>query len=891
MTKKRQIHIFFGAPLIPPDEKVSQEPNPSQATASPWKTIPFLSDGYSLKLATENEQSSPPEDLPGLGPAELSKDSSSVNSGEGQWRHSEKYATCVPETQNIESQNSTNPVTADTTDCIDKMSRIGTLVRPSVERDGRHLFIASKKTAGQQQGGKPNAYPPKSPVEDAQQENPNHTDIASLVSTTKQFNIHPKTAEANVMPSDHRETLSHCLRLFFPETIDEPKSKTPKNDSNLEVSTDIEFLSINTSSQIAFLAQRQLEDQCENKETTNTKGTDSGVSWKEMKGVENHLVHPSDDFAEGNVVEQSQANSLELFSPVKADDLTLPSKERSEDCGGSSKLFSTPEKQSSNEIYIESCSSGILCSQLNTFHRDSVKRPRSSEGILGHCNPTSKESKRARLICSPTGLTSKVGRKEVCELGMLQKKSSLLKNCVHKSQKYNCLVTVFHPCHVKEIQVKAGPNSGSKVPVATIVVLDQSEIKMKVVLWRAAAFWALTVFPGDIILLTDVTVYEDQWLGETVLQSTFSSQLLNLGSCSSIQPSECSNVVDVTVLRDLLKYMSSKHSYLISLPKRQPQKLGSIQYLELDQLQPDTLIHSVLKILSITVLTEAIYSYRGQKQRKIVLTVAQVEGQHRMLILWGSGTAWYPQLQKKRDHIWEFKYLLAQCNSISGELELHTTPWSSCECLFDDDKRAVEFKAKFQKNEKNIVKISDISTHLEEKRSGVVRVKAQILELAFPVASAQNRQIVFSAHSSLESILASFPQITYSGCGKCGLELKTDENKIYKQCFRCLPFTMVKTFYRPALMTVVDGQCKISIHVGSALMEKILLNIPPDWLKRVIVPSSDITYAMVAADLCHSLLAAGETAHVLEIRSIFFLDENSYPLQQDFHLQDFHPDL
>ncbi|XP_038600279.1 shieldin complex subunit 2 [Tachyglossus aculeatus] len=888
MTKKPQIHVFFGAPLIPPQQKVSQEPNPSQATDSPWKTIPFLSDGYSLKLTAENDRSNPPEDLQGLGPAELSKVSSSVNSGEGQWSHSEKYSTCVPETQNVESQNTTAPVTSDTPDCIDKMSTTGTLVRPSNEGEGRHPFTASKKTASQRQGEKSNAYPPKSPVEDAEQENPHHADIASLVSSTKQINIHPKTTEANAMPSDHRETLSHCLRLFFPETIDEPKSKTTKNEASLEVSTDVEFLSINTSSQIAFLAQRQSEGQRGNKETTDMKDVDSRISWREMEGVENHLVHPNDGFAE----EQNQANSLELFSPVKASD--QPSKERSEDCGGSSKLFSTPEKQSLNEICIESFSSGILFSQLNAFRRDSVKRPRSSEVTLGHCNPTSKifqASKRVRLICSPTGLTSKAEQKKVSESGMLQKKSSLLKNCVRKSQKYNCLVTVFHPCHVKEIQVKAGPDSGSKVPVATIVVLDQSEIKMKVVLWRAAAFWALTVFPGDIILLTDVTVHEDQWLGETVLQSTFSSQLLNLGSCSSVQPSECSNVVDVTVLRDLLKYISSKHSYLISLPKRQPQKLGSIQYLDLDRVQPDTIVHSILKVLSITILTEAVYSYRGQKQRKIVLTVEQVRGQHRLLILWGSGTAWYPQLQKKRDHIWEFKYLLAQCSSISGELELHTTPWSSCECLFDDDKRAVEFKAKFQQNERNIVKISDISTHLEEKCSGVVQVKAQILELAFPVASAPNRQIVFNAHSSLESILASFPEITYSGCGKCGLELETDENKIYKQCLRCLPFTMVKTFYRPALMTVVDGQYKISIHVGSALMEKILLNIPPDWLKRVIVQSSDITYAMVAADLCHSLLAAGETAHVLEIRSMFFLDENSYPLQQDFHLQDFHPDL
>lgn len=35
-------------------------------------------------------------------------------------------------------------------------------------------------------------------------------------------------------------------------------------------------------------------------------------------------------------------------------------------------------------------------------------------------------------------------------------------------------------------------------------------------------------------------------------------------------------------------------------------------------------------------------------------------------------------------------------------------------------------------------------------------------------------------------------------------------------------------------MTVADGNYKIHVHVGSELMEKILLNISPDCLDRVI---------------------------------------------------------
>ncbi|XP_076787593.1 shieldin complex subunit 2 isoform X2 [Arvicanthis niloticus] len=388
--------------------------------------------------------------------------------------------------------------------------------------------------------------------------------------------------------------------------------------------------------------------------------------------------------------------------------------------------------------------------------------------------------------------------------------------------------------------------------------------------------------------LDDVAVYEDRWVGETVLQSTFTSQLLNLGSYSYVQPEKYSNVIASVMLQDLLAYVSSKHPYLKELPQRQPQKMDTVEFVELKQLQPDTLVHAVLRVVDVTVLTEALYSYRGQKQRKVVLTVEQAQGQHYVLILWGPAAAWYTQLQRKKDCIWEFKYLFVQRNCILENLELHTTLWSSCECLFDDDTRAISFKAKFQKNTSSFVNISDLATHLKDKYSGVVLIKAKVSELVFSAAAA--RMIALNAHSTLKSIFSSLPNITYAGCAHCGSELETDDNRIYRQCLSCLPLAGKKTFYRPALMTIVDGRHNTCVHVGSKMMEQILLNISPDCLNRVIVPSSEVTFGMVAADLLHSLLAVRAEPCVLKIQSLFELDENSYPLQQNFSLLDFCPD-
>ncbi|XP_005407970.1 PREDICTED: protein FAM35A isoform X2 [Chinchilla lanigera] len=648
-----------------------------------------------------------------------------------------------------------------------------------------------------------------------------------------------------------------------------------------------------TCSQVAFLAQRKAKRQKSRSTGTVNMETEPKAGPGEVRMTEDNVIQPKEDFVGGHESRQDQAHSLELFSPVhpetESSHIHIDPGKVLEGNAGSQELFSCEDELAPSEIHIELCSSGILCSQLNTFHGTPVGRSQPSKDNLGHSKALSEvppESKKMKLCSNARDYARARYQRVVSEFKGV-KKLSLIKNCDSKSQKYNCLVMVLIPCHVKEVNIKSGPNSGSVVPLATITVIDQSEIKKKVVLWRTKAFWALTVFLGDIILLTDVTVHEDQWAGETVLQSTFTSQLLNLGSYSSVLPEEYSSIVSTVVLHDLLAYVSSKHSYLKGLPQRRPQRASKVEFIELEHLQPDMLVHAVLRVVDVIVLTEALYNYRGQKQRKVMLIVEQTQGQHYMLVLWGLGAAWYPQLQRKKGYIWEFKYLYVQRNCILESLELHTTPWSSSECLFDDDVRAIAFKSKFEESTPSFVKMSDLATHLKDKYSGVVLIKAQIVELVFPVRAAQ--EVRLNAHSSLEHILSSLPSITYTGCAGCGSELDTDENKIYRQCLGCLPLSGKKMYYRPALMTIADGSHVVCVHVGSKLVEKILLHISPDCLDRVIVPSSEVTYGMVAADLLHSLLADGTEPRVLKIGSLFVLDENSYPLQQDFSLLDFCP--
>lgn len=70
--------------------------------------------------------------------------------------------------------------------------------------------------------------------------------------------------------------------------------------------------------------------------------------------------------------------------------------------------------------------------------------------------------------------------------------------------------------------------------------------------------------------------------------------------------------------------------------------------------------------------------------------------------------------------------------------------------------------------------------------------------------------------------------------------------------------------YRPALMTIVDGIYKVRIHVESKLIEKILLNISPDQLKRIIGKIS----------ACHQEVILGESINFSSVDSIMEQQEH-----------------
>lgn len=80
---------------------------------------------------------------------------------------------------------------------------------------------------------------------------------------------------------------------------------------------------------------------------------------------------------------------------------------------------------------------------------------------------------------------------------------------------------------------------------------------------------------------------------------------------------------------------------------------------------------------------------------------------------------------------------------------------------------------------------------------------------------------------------------------------------------------------------------------GQRPLRRVRLRRPEGSLRACVcpcsaAPPSEITYGAVAADVLHALLAGGARC-LVKLQSLFVLDENSCPLQQEFSLLDFIP--
>ncbi|XP_070833807.1 shieldin complex subunit 2 [Chaetodon trifascialis] len=571
----------------------------------------------------------------------------------------------------------------------------------------------------------------------------------------------------------------------------------------------------------------------------------------------------------------ASSSTPELFSPV------TPSP------GASAELFSHPcptQRVEEGGVVLQVTTDGVLCSQ-DAEQQESMAAQASPSKSPDFKKARISENVRTEASVAPPDSTASTG---------LRSPTTLLIQCDKQGVRYSVLVAVVHPCHLKEVKVKSGPTAGTFVPLASVVVTDQSGVEMKVVLWRRAAFWVLTVSPGDILLITGLQLNEDRWRGEMVLQSTFSSKLLNLGQITASSSPPVPQHVDARSLSTLCGFLRERRPLLVSLNLRPPQDLNRLPYATLRSLRVNTLVHAVLRVththLSTAWRSEADARCRSAVQLQAVLTVEQPDGQQGALLLWGAAVDWLPRFRRDRAAVWDFHVLLVRDGLTTDLLELHSTPWSSVQPLDAASPRAQDFF----RPRRNLTGSSssvelDLDTLLSQKYSGDVELRVQVTAFRFQdsLLSQNARQPVLDSSTPLDDILSALGgDITYTGCGRCSAELDTDANGIYSPCYPCLPHTAVRRYYRPGVLTVSgQGSSQVCVQVPPVLLQKII-EAPPDKLHRSSAPGSEVKLIQVAAERLQTLLSLPKKIVTVTVRSHFLCDENSIPLNQDFTLLD-----
>nr|XP_046257345.1 shieldin complex subunit 2 [Scatophagus argus]XP_046257346.1 shieldin complex subunit 2 [Scatophagus argus]XP_046257347.1 shieldin complex subunit 2 [Scatophagus argus]XP_046257348.1 shieldin complex subunit 2 [Scatophagus argus] len=557
--------------------------------------------------------------------------------------------------------------------------------------------------------------------------------------------------------------------------------------------------------------------------------------------------------------------------------------------GGSAELFSQPSPTPRVEeggVVMEATADGVLCSQEAQQQESTAAQASSSK---------SPELKKARISENLRTEAPVVQLVSTDAAAKLRAPTTLLSRCDKRGVRYSVLVAVVHPCHLKEVKVKSGMTAGNFIPLASIVVTDQSGVEMKVVLWRRAAFWTLTVGPGDILLITGLQVNEDRWRGETVLQSTFSSKLLNLGQITASTSPPAPQHVNARSLSSLCGFLRERSPLLVSLSLRPPQELNRLPYATLRSLRVNTLVHALLRVththISSGWRSEADSRCRSAVQLKAVLTVEQPNGQQGTLVLWGAAVDWRPRFSRDRAAVWDFHVLLVREGLTRDLPELHSTPWSSVQPLDPASLRAQDFlrSRTFETGNHSSLEL-DLDTLLSQKYSGEVELRVQINSFHFQdsLPSQNAPQPVLDSSTPLDGILTVLSgDITYVGCSRCSAELDTDANGIYGPCYPCLPHTAVRHYYRPGVLTVSGrGSSQVCIQVPPVPLQQIL-EAPPDKLHRSSAPGSEVKHIQVAAERIQELLSLPRKVFIITIRSHFLRDENSIPIDQDFTLLDF----
>ena len=248
--------------------------------------------------------------------------------------------------------------------------------------------------------------------------------------------------------------------------------------------------------------------------------------------------------------------------------------------------------------------------------------------------------------------------------------------------------------------------------------------------------------------------------------------------------------------------------------------------------------------------------------------------------LWGSQADWQYELKSKIGQIWCFKFLRVQCNTVYGQLCLHTTPRSTKKL---DHEETILFGCAtgLESYEKESLVFPSISELLKAKLNGKATITAGVTKITCTENLNSERKIEKTSDSC--TMHQFFRELVYLGCKLCLRALKQDQNGIYVHCAHCRqhnPYFMyaVKYYFRPCLMYFSDKSALIIVKSSHMATSKFFKDMRP---QDVLEDDN--------SELLERMKDVFDTANknvkvVLDCDTV--LDENGFVKSQNFELVD-----
>ncbi|XP_077438442.1 shieldin complex subunit 2 isoform X2 [Vanacampus margaritifer] len=552
---------------------------------------------------------------------------------------------------------------------------------------------------------------------------------------------------------------------------------------------------------------------------------------------------------------------------------------------------SSPGRAERGGVVLEATSDGVLCSQEAERHVSP---------------PASKSARRCEAAAD-----ERVGAF-----------TTLLAQCADAAARYRVLVVVVHPCHLKEIKVKRG--AGSLVPLASVVVTDQSGVDTTVLLWRRAALWAAAIAAGDLVFITaesghlqrrkDTAVHLQQQTAQhgsrqcphlrhrgsprgrrlALFSVPLPSRAPAIAAAHAAAPTSGSETPAVrppvaTQGQHAGPRPAARHTRIRQRSIRRYAKLHHHHHhlhqsrLVVTRCRPACVLRrAVTRLIPPCVAewrAEAESWRRSALESHAVASVVGAGGQKGALLMWGSALDWLPRFRTQQDAVWDVRFLLVREGGHSDLPELHTTPWSEARRVDGADRRLGRFLNPMAADGVEM----DVDTLLSQQYSGEAQVQVQVLSFGF-LPSQDGPRPTLDGSSPLSAVLAELSgDVTYSGCGRCAAELDADGEGIYAPCYPCLPARAVRRYYRPAVLTVSGRSTgRVRVQVPAVAVQKIV-DVAPDRLLRNAAAGCEVKAVQVAAERLHAL--PGKKVQ-MAVRSLFLCDENSAPISRELTLLD-----